>query len=187
MGLFGKKKDYTESALEEARRFDQEDAKDRATSTPPTTAQHAKVKNLSVTTSISTSGDSNAAIADLMEKAFGGNLMDASKVAPGEAVSVTTVRHVGANDAQLKDAIAALGLGPGASTQASGGGAQKPDSGFSAALDVIEREYRGKPPAEAKAAIEAALKKHHHTIPDMVVDILAKGVSEGTTIDIKFG
>lgn len=187
MGLFGKKKDYAETVIEEARRFDAADAKEAGAPEAPPAPKAPKVKKLSFTASFSTSGKRDSALSDLMAKAFGGNLMDASKVPPGESVSVTSIRHMGADDAQLKDDIAALGFGPGTPLQALGMGPQEPDNGFSAALETIERDYKGKPVADAKAAIEAALKEHHHTIPDEVVDMIAKDVSEGTSLDVKFG
>lgn len=173
MGLFGKKKDFTEEALEEARRFDAAGRK------------RAKSPNTSVTTTVTTTGDANPDIAALMEKVFGGTVTDATAVNPGDGVTVTTVRHVGANDPDVKEALAAFDFGP--LTPVAGAKASEPDDGFSAALDTIERDYKGKPPAEAKAAIKAALAQHRHSIPDQVVDMMAKGVSKGTAIDVKFG
>ncbi len=187
MGLFGKKKDYTELALEEARGVDAADALEGAAPEVPAEPKRTEVKSLSFKRSFTTSSLGGRAVEALMDKAFEGALMDASKAAPGESVSVTTVRHWGADDAQMGDAMAALGWGPNAPLQLPGAGPQEPDTGFSAALDAIERDYRGKPVADAKAAIEAALQEHHHTVPDLVVAMIAKNVSEGTSIDVKFG
>jgi hypothetical protein len=183
MGLFGNKKDHTELALEEARRFDAADAK---RSGP---ASRTKAGDTSVTTTVTMSGDADPAIAALFEKVFGGASDDASGVAPDAAVTVTTVHHSGKDDAALREAIAALGLEQGALATAStkAKGKQAPDDGFSAALDAIERDYKGKPVADAKAAIKAALAEHHRTVPDQVIDIMAKAVSGGGSIDVTFG
>jgi len=144
-------------------------------------------KKLSFTASLSTSGDKDAALEALMEQALGENSHNPIKVTQGESVTVTSVQHMSADDPHLKEALAAMGFGSDAPLKALGLGPQAQDSGFSAELEAIERDFKGKPVAEAKAAIEAALTRHHHTVPDMVVDMIAKGVSEGTSIDVKFG
>jgi len=144
-------------------------------------------KKFSVTASFGTSDEKDAALEALMAKALGENPQSPIKITHGETVTVTTVQHMGSNDPQLQEAIAAMGFGSDAPLKALGLGPQAHDSGFSAELEAIERDFKGKPVAEAKAAIEAALTRHHHTVPDTVVDMIAKGVSEGTSIDVKFG
>ncbi len=187
MGLFGKKKDYTALALEEARRREAGNAAARFVPGTPEAASGPAVTKFSFNKTITAQEGMESALAELVAKVSENAPAPVTAVIPGETVRITTVHSLDVNDPRLNDALAALGFGPGASPQVPGLGAQQSDGGFSAALDGIERDYVGKPVAQVKVVVEAAFKAHGHSVPDMVVDMIAKNVSEGTDVDVTFG